>query len=59
MSSRRLQDINEGTIVEPHIKYDPRDNYKIDDLSSGEETDEETRPKRTIPKWAKDRFGKR
>ena len=59
ISPCRLQGINEGTVVEPQIKYDPRDNYKIDDLSSGEETDEESKPKRTVPKWAKDKLGKR
>ena len=39
------------------VACDPRDNYRIDDLESGDETDEENKPKRTIPGWARNKVG--
>lgn len=38
----------------PDKKYAPStaDNYNVDDLSSGDETDNEDNPRKTVPKWA-------
>jgi hypothetical protein len=29
------------------------DNYNVDDLSSADETDNDEKPRKTVPKWAK------
>lgn len=39
-----------GKIVNP-------DNYDISDMRSDDSTDDDSRPKKTIPDWARSKFG--
>ncbi|XP_063689520.1 uncharacterized protein LOC134822403 isoform X2 [Bolinopsis microptera] len=53
----RMESISEGNSMKASpLSYDPRDNYKIDDIESGDDTDDESKPKRTMPSWARNKI---
>ena len=36
----------------PHLRTAPIDNYGVEDLSSGDETDDDSAPRKEVPLWA-------